>query len=261
MMHYYQHHIGDFIKDTTNLDDHQLATYLRMLWTYYTEEKPFDDDIESIAFAMRSDEKTVRLLLRHFFEKPVDKWHHNRCDREIAKYHAKSESASKSANARWNNAKAMRTHTERNPNEPVLDANQEPITNNQKPKKEKATVVATPVGVSESVWLDFVALRKSKKAPLTNTAIQGLMREADKAKMTLEQVMSTCCERGWVGFKSDWMIGQAIRVNPSDIVHQTTPTPANHDAALRKIEEDRKKAVPIPASEKAKWAEMLKGKV
>lgn len=117
-------------------------------------------------------------------------------------------------------------------------------------KEKKATVVATPVGVSESVWLDFVALRKSKKAPLTNTAIQGLMREAAKAKMTLEQVMSTCCERGWVGFKSDWMIGQVIRVNPVDIVHQTTPTPANHDAALRKIEEDRKKAVPIPESVK-----------
>ena len=31
-------------------------------------------------------------------------------------------------------------------------------------KEKKATIVATPVGVSESVWLDFVALRKSKKA-------------------------------------------------------------------------------------------------
>jgi len=33
-----------------------------------------------------------------------------------------------------------------------------------------------------------------------------------------------------------------------DVVHQTTPTPANHDAALRKIEADRKLAAPMPDS-------------
>ena len=222
-MHYYQHHIGDFIKDTTNLDDHQLATYLRMLWVYYTEEKPFDDDLESIAFAMRSDEKTVHLLLRHFFEKSVDKWHHNRCDREIAKYHAKSESAAKSANARWNNAKAMRTHTERNTNESVFDANQEPITNNQKPIKNKATVVATPEGVSDSVWQDFKTLRKAKKAPITERALDGLRSEAQKAGWTLEQALSECCVRGWQAFKADWV---AQKVSQQDIIRQTTPTPA-----------------------------------
>jgi len=257
-MHYYQHHIGDFIKDTTNLDDHQLATYLRMLWVYYTEEKPFDDDLESIAFAMRSDEKTVHLLLRHFFEKSVDKWHHNRCDREIAKYHAKSESAAKSANARWNNAKAMRTHTERNTNESVFDANQEPITNNQKPIKNKATVVATPEGVSDSVWQDFKTLRKAKKAPITERALDGLRSEAQKAGWTLEQALSECCVRGWQAFKADWV---AQKVSQQDIARITTPTPANHDAALRKIEEDRKKAAKPSAEVQARINEILKGKV
>ena len=257
-MHYYQHHIGDFIKDTTNLDDHQLATYLRMLWVYYTEEKPFDDDLESIAFAMRSDEKTVHLLLRHFFEKSVDKWHHNRCDREIAKYHAKSESAAKSANARWNNAKAMRTHTERNTNESVFDANQEPITNNQKPIKNKATVVATPEGVSDSVWQDFKTLRKAKKAPITERALDGLRSEAQKAGWTLEQALSECCVRGWQAFKADWV---AQKVSQQDIIRQTTPTPAGYDSALRQIEEDRKKAAKPSAEVQAKIAEILKGKI
>lgn len=140
------------------------------------------------------------------------------------------------------------------------DDSLETETETETKKEKKATVVATPVGVSESVWLDFVALRKSKKAPLTNTAIQGLIREADKANMTLEQVMSTCCERGWVGFKSDWMIGQAIRVNPSDIIRQTTPTPVGYDSALRQIEADRKKAVPPPANIKAKIDEILNRK-
>jgi len=114
--------------------------------------------------------------------------------------------------------------------------------------ERKATSVAAPEGVSVDVWNDFVSLRKAKKAAITNTAIAGLQREAAKANMTLEQVMSVCCERGWAGFKSDWMVGQAIRINPHDVATVTVPAPPNQDAALRKIEADAKKATPIPDS-------------
>ena len=41
----------------------------------------------------------------------------------------------------------------------------------------------------------------------------------------------------------------------------TTPTPKNHDAALRKIEEDSKRAAKPNADVQAKIAELLKGKV
>jgi len=138
-MHYYQHHIGDFIKDTANLNDHQVATYMRMLWGYYSDEQPFADDCEGIAFAVRSDEKTVRRLLSHYFVLGDDGWRHKRCDKEIAAYHGKAEKARQSANARWNNANALRTHSDRNANEPVLDANQEPITKNHKDQKPSSS--------------------------------------------------------------------------------------------------------------------------
>lgn len=205
-MHYYQHHIGDFIKDTTHLDDHQLATYLRMLWAYYTSESPISSDFEDVAFAMRTDEKTVRLLLRHFFTESPDGWHHTRCDKEIADYREKAEKAQKAANARWSNAKAMRTHSERNADEPVFDANQEPRTNNQEPvKRQRATVVAPPVGVSDSVWQDFVRHRKAKKAQVTQTVIDGIQREADKAGWTMEAALRECITRNWQSFKADWV--------------------------------------------------------
>jgi uncharacterized protein YdaU (DUF1376 family) len=204
-MHYYQHHIGDFIKDTTHLDDHQLATYLRMLWSYYTSESPISGDFEDVAFAMRTDEKTVRLLMRHFFTETPDGWHHTRCDKEIAEYHSKAEKARNSANARWKNADAMRTHSERNSNAMVFDANQEPITNNHKPVKEKATVVATPHGVSDSVWQDFVKHRKAKKAQVTQTVIDGIQREADKAGWPLDAALRECITRNWQSFKADWV--------------------------------------------------------
>lgn len=133
-MHYYQHHIGDFLKDTGHLSNEQLGVYMRMLWVYYDTEKPFTESCDDIAFAVRSDEKTVHLLLRHFFVQQDDGWHQPRCDREIARFHEKAEKAKSSANARWSNANAMRTHTERNAKATKSDANQQPITNNQEPE-------------------------------------------------------------------------------------------------------------------------------
>jgi uncharacterized protein YdaU (DUF1376 family) len=140
-MHYYRHHIGDFLKDTGHLSNDQMGVYLRMLWKYYLDEKPLKDDCESIAFAMRSDEKTVHLILRHFFVLHEDGWRHNRCDKEIADFHQKKEKAANSANARWNGAKTMRAHIERNTDAHLFDANQEPITNNQKPLNTEPTVL------------------------------------------------------------------------------------------------------------------------
>jgi uncharacterized protein YdaU (DUF1376 family) len=43
-MHYYQHHIGDFIKATSRLTDGQAMAYLRLLWMYYDTEKPLKPD-------------------------------------------------------------------------------------------------------------------------------------------------------------------------------------------------------------------------
>ena len=73
----------------------------------------------------------------------------------------------------------------------------------EKPKRKRITV-AKPEGVSEQVWTDFCALRNKRRAPITETALKGIQREADKAGITLEEALSTCCERGWQGFKASW---------------------------------------------------------
>lgn len=52
---------------------------------------------------------------------------------------------------------------------------------------------------------DFVAIRKAKKLPLTGTAVAGLQREADKARLTLEDAVRLCCERGWAALRADWL--------------------------------------------------------
>jgi uncharacterized protein YdaU (DUF1376 family) len=146
-MNYYQHHIGDFIRDTARLTDSQCMAYLRMIWIYYETEEPLECDASAIAFKIGANASDVHQLLKHFFFQHDGKWHNSRCDKEILEFRSKSDKAKKSANARWSNANAMRTHSERNANEPVLDANQEPVTsistttvvdNGKKPAKRQS---------------------------------------------------------------------------------------------------------------------------
>jgi len=72
-------------------------------------------------------------------------------------------------------------------------------------QSNKATVVATPVGVSDSVWQEFVSHRKSKKARVTQLVIDGIQKEANIAGWSLEDALKETIVRNWQSFKADWV--------------------------------------------------------
>ena len=72
-------------------------------------------------------------------------------------------------------------------------------------KKEKSNTVAPPDGVTDIVWQDWLTLRKAKKAAVTQTALNGIIKEAGKAGISLQAALETCCARGWTGFKAEWL--------------------------------------------------------
>lgn len=211
-MHYYPHHIGDFTRDTARLSDAQCMAYLRMIWAYYDTEKPLPDNPESLAFQLGTSADLVRQILQHYFVLTDGAWRHARCDAVILEYKAKSGKARESANARWKNAGAMRTHTGRSANEPKNDANQEPITNNQEPliketprKRSALTQLAKPEDVAQQTWDDWLTLRKAKKAPATGTVVAGARVQAEKAGMPLEDFLQVWCRRGSQGLEAAWL--------------------------------------------------------
>ena len=75
----------------------------------------------------------------------------------------------------------------------------------------KAQAMLAALNVSETVAADFIELRKSKKAAITQTALDGIEREASKAGFSLEDALRTCCERGWQSFKAEWVLGDAAK--------------------------------------------------
>lgn len=72
-------------------------------------------------------------------------------------------------------------------------------------KRKEDKKLSTPEGVSESLWKDFLKVRKEKKLALTETALKAIQREADSIGKTLSEVLQICCENGWAGFKASWL--------------------------------------------------------
>ena len=60
-------------------------------------------------------------------------------------------------------------------------------------------------GVRQQIALDWVAVRKTKKAAVTKTAIDGIKREASKAGYSLDKALEVCCQNGWAGFNAEWV--------------------------------------------------------
>ena len=237
-----------------HLSEIEDLTYRRLLDWYYLHESPIPLDLNEVSrqIRMRSHSDCIATVLLEFFERTADGWIHHRANKEIEKVGDKSQKASASAKARWNkvsDANALPTQSECNATHNTL-----PITQDTEHKtQKKATVVATPVGVSDSVWQEFKSLRKAKKAPITQRAIDKISEEASLAGWTLEKALEECIVRGWQAFKADWV---APKQNPADRVRLTVAPSNEPDPALEKIKADDKKAAPIPLEVLAKMAEL-----
>lgn len=63
-----------------------------------------------------------------------------------------------------------------------------------------------PTDVSQGCWDDFLAHRKAKKAIVTQRVIDRIRHEAELANYTLEEALNECVDRGWQGFKAEWVM-------------------------------------------------------
>lgn len=259
-MHYYQHHIGDFIKATARLSDSQTMGYLRLLWMYYDSEKPLKPDLKVLAFQIGSTVEDTELLLESFFILCENGWHHTRCDKEIAEYRAfldkKSNAGKASAERRKNNSSTGVEHVlNSGSTDEQLTTNHKPLTTNQKPvveKSQRGSRLANDWVLPEEwkLWAD-------KERPDLN------------AKQVAEQFRDFWCAKpGKDGVKLDWQATwrnwvrnqKSPKQNPADIIKLTVPPSNEPDAALEKIKADARITRPPTLAELAKMAELRKAK-
>lgn len=206
-MHYYQFNIGDYASHTRYLTPMQDLAYRRLLDLYYLHEKPIPEENPWSYIGLNDCSTDVQRVLNDYFVLTSKGWVNKRANEQIEEYRNKQKSASlagkKSAEVRKANKDATLEQPLNDRSTDVqLNINHKPLNIKQEPIKDN---YGSPEGVSLEVWQDFVKQRKAKKAAITETAIKGIQREANKAGMTLNAALQEICARGWTGFKAEWM--------------------------------------------------------
>ena len=240
-MNYYEHHLGDYLRDTAHLTMLEDGAYRRLMDCYYVRESPLPSELREACRLVRAVTKqerdAVAAVLREFFIPGPDGWRHKRCDVEVARFQDKQRKAKASADARWSqsdrnanaSADAMRTHSEGNATRergrpraparpqtpdtrhqtPILhpeDADRAPAQDaDANPPRKRNRTPDRPVDVSEQVWADWLSLRERKRAPVTSTVLASAIGEAGRAGMTLEAFLTVWCARGSQGLQADWI--------------------------------------------------------
>lgn len=189
----------------------QHGAYTLLLDACYDRERfPTLEDAIDWAWASTSEEiEAVKFVLSRFFTFRDGVYVQDRISEEIESYRQKALINKRIATER----EALRRNSSTNRARTVHEAppNQEPITNNQEPgTKEKTARIRAlspvcPDDVDEQTWADWLALRKSKRAPVTETVIRGARAESEKAQMSLQAFLRVWCTRGSQGLQADWL--------------------------------------------------------
>jgi len=227
-MKHYPHHIRDFNQATRHLTRIERSVYRDLMDLYYDTELPLMLDKAALCrrIIARSDEEStaVEQVLNEFFTETPTGWYHERCEAELDAYRANTSQKAMAGKASAEAKRIKKLQAKNGKSTPVeqplppvatdsdgTPTNHQPSTINQEPKKTgrasaaRTLFVEKPETVSQSVWDDFLKHRRAKGSPLTQTALDGIKREADKAGWTVEGALSEICSRGWTGFKADWV--------------------------------------------------------
>jgi hypothetical protein len=81
------------------------------------------------------------------------------------------------------------------------------FTNNTitKEKEQERLMPKKPENLDDELFKEFIAYRKNiVKAPLTQRALDGLIRESQKAGKELSDVLILVMEKGWRGFEASY---------------------------------------------------------
>ena len=248
-MHYYQFHIGDYKSHTHHLSLMEDLAYRRLLDFYFLHEQPIKHRDIARQIGMREHEEDVMTVLNEFFISTADGFVSPRADKEIKQYKEFAEAGKRGAAKRWGtppNGEAISP-----PNAtPIATNNHKPLTINHKPIKENKRGSRLPQD-----W--FL------------TKAMGDWATQERPDLDVRQVADQfkdywAAQAGQKGVKLDWDATwrnwvrntKSVKPNPYDVGRLTVPSKNEPDPALLKIEEDAKKAAPIPLEVLARMAQI-----
>ncbi|CAB4121647.1 Protein of unknown function DUF1376 [uncultured Caudovirales phage] len=251
-MHYYKRNLGDYAKKCGRLTMLQHGSYTLLIDACYDRETfpTLEQALEWTWASTEAEIEAVKFVLSRFFKLDKDGCYvQDRILEELLQYHKNADINKRIADEREAKRKANNTNRERSVNE--APPNHKPLTTNQEPltkveKTHRGSRLPTDF-VFPKEWADFcIQQRPDLNLQQTFDSFKDYWVSAPKGT-----------KLDWSATWRNWVRSQAIpKTNKFDVVLTTTPPPANQDAALRKIHEDDKKAVPIPLEVLRRMAEL-----
>jgi len=251
-MHYYKFNIADYRKDTGHLSTIEHGIYRQLIDWYYLDEQPIPEETQMVIRRLRlgSDEVIfLQNVLSDFFVLGKKGYEHKRIEVEIKDYHEQVEK-NKNNGKLGGRPKKTQSVISGLPDESQNNPNHKPLTINHKPIKENKK--------GSRLSQDWF-LNKS----MGDWAIQE--RPDIDVRQVAEQFKDYWISQpGQKGVKLDWDATwrnwvrntKAVKPNPYDVGRTTVPSKNEPNLALIKIEEDAKKAAPIPLEVLARMAQI-----
>jgi uncharacterized protein YdaU (DUF1376 family) len=211
---------GDYLRDTRHLSPLKHGIYVLLLMHCWDQRGPVpidEQEAAGVANCRSQDEiEALRYVLSRFFTRMDDGFYNHRMQKEIERSqsisHARSEAGRRGYEARAKQLPSKSQAIAKQVHLPPPPPPSPPPSPQPRERQRHASPTA-PRDVDAQVWVDWTALRKAKRAAVTATAIAGIRKEAAKVGMSLEDAMRMSCERGWAGFKAEWVSAQATAVD------------------------------------------------
>jgi hypothetical protein len=91
--------------------------------------------------------------------------------------------------------------------------------NHKEPSKNHQTVKLPPelstVPEFKTTWMEFSSYRRKKKAPLTHSAANTILKRLSLRPEKSVELLSYVMERGWQTFEEGWVKGTRFELNTS----------------------------------------------
>jgi uncharacterized protein YdaU (DUF1376 family) len=175
-VNYYQHHLGDYAKDTAHLSLLEHGIYGQLMRRYYSTEAPLPPDVAEVCrlIGARTDEEraAVGIVLKDFFELQGDGHRQKRMDEEIAAYHDKAErnrAVGKLGGRPKRNPEETQMVSENNP-DLTLASSHKPVASNQEKQKQR---ISNPGDFDSAGTVGDAALEGLKALSLQEAKIDG----------------------------------------------------------------------------------------
>lgn len=208
--------VDDYEAATAHLTLEEDGLYMRLLrLCWRTPRCTIPDDPEWIMRRLRVDRDTFERLalplIDEFFSRSRGRIFQKRLLQEFVRANEQKQ-RKKEAGKKGGIAKAQKTKETEPSNATALPVANGKQSSSPQPQPHiptkvaiRASAIDCPEEVEPQVWQDFVAMRKAKRAPVTETALAKITSQAATAGWPLNDALAECVARGWQGFKAEWV--------------------------------------------------------